>query len=84
VPQTRFRCPSLSTEPARIIARALQDYGAYVIDDSAWSFVGLCVEWGPNGRVLTEVKKTWGFDLPTELDAKTAWAEDIDSGEEAP
>jgi hypothetical protein len=72
-----FKLPELATEPARMIARALQDYGAYVIDDSAWSFVGLCVEWGPDGRVLDEFKQTWGFALPVELDSRTQWASDI-------
>ena len=27
---------ALETEPARILARALQDYGGYVVDDTAW------------------------------------------------
>ena len=36
----------LKTSPAMKIAQALRDYGAYVVDDSYWDAVNLCVESG--------------------------------------
>jgi len=72
-----FNVSGLSTEPARIIAKALQDYGAYIIDDAAWSWIGLAVEWGPGGREMDEFRTTWGFDLATQLNTGSAWANDI-------
>jgi hypothetical protein len=72
-----YNIAALATEPARIIAKALQDYGAYIVDDAAWSSVSFEVEWGPGGRVVDEFKRTWGYDLGTRLDAGTPWANDV-------
>ena len=33
--------------PARIRAQAFQDYGAYVVDDTAWDVYALVTEWRP-------------------------------------
>src|SRR2546426_1219532 len=40
----------LETEPAKILARALQDYGAYTVDDTAWSVYAIATEFSPAGR----------------------------------
>jgi lysophospholipase L1-like esterase len=53
----------LKTQPAKIIAQALQDYGAYIVDDAAWDWFGFATEWGPNGRFADEFEKTWGFSF---------------------
>ena len=74
-----YNFAGLSTEPARIIAKALRDYGAYIVDDAAWSSVSIEVEWGPAGRVVDEFKTNWGYDLGTKLDAGTPWANDMKS-----
>ncbi|WP_372728613.1 TolB family protein, partial [Nocardioides sp.] len=58
----RFR-----SEAARVIARTLRGYGAYVVDDTARSAVALATEWGPAGRVVTEFQRVWGFPLDGEL-----------------
>jgi hypothetical protein len=54
--------------PAMIIARALQDYGAYIADDTAWDVVALCTEFSPAGRVIDEFYKAWGFHFETGVD----------------
>ena len=41
-----FNVNALRTEPARIIAKALQDYGAYVSDDTAWETIAFDTEDG--------------------------------------
>jgi hypothetical protein len=47
----------LQTKPAEKLFRALQDYGAYVVDDAGWDAHYLAVEHG----VLAEFKKTYGY-----------------------
>jgi hypothetical protein len=36
-----FSIEALRSEPARILARALMDYGAYTVDDTCWDVYGL-------------------------------------------
>ncbi len=64
-----FDVDGLDSEPARILARTLQGYGAYVVDDTARSTVAFATEWGPQGRVIEEFRDAWGFDLAGDLDA---------------
>jgi len=67
----------LETEPAKILARALQDYGAYTVDDTAWSVYAIATEFGPAGRVDTEFSTAWGFAINPST--KTVpWARDMD------
>lgn len=56
-----FDLNQLKTEPGKIIARTLQDYGAYVVDDTAWNFYGLAVERSPQGVVIDDFEQDWGF-----------------------
>ncbi len=67
----------LETEPAKMLAQALQDYGAYVVDDTAWDVYGLAVEWGPDGLVTDEFQKAWGFSM-TPQSRNTPWVRDMD------
>jgi len=67
----------LQTEPAKILARALQDYGAYTVDDTAWSVYAIATEFSPAGRVDDEFNTVWGF--PINPSTKTVpWAADMD------
>jgi hypothetical protein len=79
-----FPTDALSTEAARILARAFRDYGSYVVDDTCWDVYALAVEWGPDGRVVDEFRAAWGFPLetstkPTCADAgrECQWAQDM-------
>lgn len=79
-----FSVDELRIEPARIIARALMDYGGYVVDDTYWDVYALSVEWGPSGRVVDEFQETWGFPFATATNASCAsgsaecrWAQDM-------
>jgi hypothetical protein len=79
-----FPVDTLATEPARILARALRDYGAYTVDDTCWDVYGLTTEWGPDGRVRDEFRVAWGFPLETPVLASCAdasrecqWAKDM-------
>lgn len=67
----------LETEAALIIARALRDYGAYTVDNTAWDTYGLITEIGPEGRVSDEFKSLYGYDMNFYGNPSTPWARDI-------
>jgi hypothetical protein len=56
----------LVTSPAAMIAWTLQNYGAYLVDDTAWSAASLCVENGPAGSLRKQFESDWGFTLDTD------------------
>jgi hypothetical protein len=56
---------ALTTAPAQALAWTLQNYGAYLVDDSAWSSVSICVENGPAGSFEQQFQNDWGFTLDT-------------------
>jgi hypothetical protein len=58
-----FDVGRLRSEPARIIARALRNYGAYIVDDTAYDAYAFAVEWSPRGRVSDQFRATYGFDF---------------------
>lgn len=58
-PQVNLKNLQLKTIPGRKIFHALQDYGAYVVDDAAWDAHYINMESG----VLEEVKQAYGFSL---------------------
>jgi hypothetical protein len=58
-----FRSTSLQTVPGKILAKAFQNYGAYVVDDTAWNAWGLTAEDGPNGNTAKEFHALYGYDL---------------------
>ena len=79
-----FPIDALRTEPARILARALQDYGGYVVDDTAWDVYAVATEWGPEGRVTDEFNSRWGFPMSSttvstcsSASADCQWAKDM-------
>jgi hypothetical protein len=55
----------LTTMPAKMLAFTLQNYGAYLVDDSAWSSTSICIENGPAGSFATQFMSDWGFALTT-------------------
>ena len=66
---------NIETEPGLILAQAMQDFGAYVVDDTAWDVNAFIVEWGPNGRFSDEFRKSWGYNFATE--PSTPWGRDV-------
>ncbi len=65
------------TKPARILAEAFQNYGAYMVDDTGWNVYAIVTEWGPNGRFTDEFKKYWGFSM-AQSSKNTPWSRDMD------
>lgn len=66
----------LETEPARILAQALQEYGAYLVDDTGWNVYAIVTEWSPEARFTDEFEKNWGFSF-AEASPDTPWAKDM-------
>jgi hypothetical protein len=67
----------LETEPAKILAHAFQDYGAYTVDDAAWSVYAIATEYSPSGKVDDEFATAWNFTIsPASRDVP--WARDMD------
>lgn len=65
------------TEPAKILAQAFKDYGAYIVDDTAWDVYALCTEWSPNGKFTEQFQTDWGFPMSV-YNKNNAWARDMD------
>jgi hypothetical protein len=55
----------LTTEPAKTLAWTLQNYGAYLVDDTAWSAVAVCTENGPAGSFEQQFQTDWGYPIDT-------------------
>jgi hypothetical protein len=79
-----FPVEALRTEPAKFVARALVDYGAYAVDDTCWDVYGLTTEWGSDGRVVDEFRAAWGFPIETSARSSCSdagrecqWAKDM-------
>jgi len=70
---------ALETQPAKMLAQALQDYGGYVVDDTGWDVYAIETEWGPNGRFRDIFKSEWGFDFVVSMSQATStpWGRDI-------
>jgi hypothetical protein len=56
----------LKTEPAQLIAWTLQNYGAYLVDDTAWSAYAVCVENGAAGSFEAQFQADWGYSIDTD------------------
>ncbi len=65
---------SFETEPGKIMATAFQNYGAYLVDDTAWDVAAIVTEFGPHGRVIDEFKNRFGYTMET--GKETAWGRD--------
>ena len=67
----------LETQPAKQLAWTLQNYGAYVVDDTYAPGFAFNTEEGPDGSMRTQFKSDWGFELEQKVQGNTAWVRDI-------
>src|SRR6266571_410671 len=71
-PSVDVNSMGLETDAAKILAHAFQDYGAYTVDDTAWSVYGIATEYSPSGKVDDEFGAAWGFPIsPLPLSSPT-------------
>ncbi len=67
----------LETAPARQLAWTLQNFGAYIVDDTFGPAFAINAENGPKGSVRDQFKKDWGFELEQRVADATPWVRDI-------
>src|SRR5438876_941974 len=67
----------LETNASKILAHAFQDYGAYTVDDAAWSVYAVATEYSPPGKVDDEFGAAWNFTI-SPLSRDVPWARDMD------
>ena len=67
----------LETKPAKQLAWTLQNYGAYVVDDTFAPGFAFNAEAGPDGSMRAQFKADWGFELEQKVQSNTAWVRDI-------
>ncbi len=67
----------LETTPAKQLAWTLQNYGAYIVDDTYAAGFDFSAEDGPDGSKRTEFKRDWGFEMNQKVQGNTAWVRDI-------
>lgn len=68
----------LTTEPGRQLAWTLQNYGAYIVDDTNGPSFALNAEVGPAGSMRQQFAEDWGFPFEVEADdAANPWAADV-------
>jgi hypothetical protein len=68
---------NLETTPAKQLAWTLQNYGAYITDDTYAPGFMLDAEWGPAGSKMAEFKADWGFNMVQRLVDNTPWRRDM-------
>lgn len=67
----------LETAPAKQLAWTLQNYGAYIVDDTYAPGFDFSAEDGPNGSKQAEFKRDYGFDMIQKVAGNTAWMRDM-------
>ncbi|HTA40579.1 MAG TPA: hypothetical protein VK760_15960 [Candidatus Acidoferrales bacterium] len=72
-----FDLASLKTRPGKILAKAFQDYGAYVVDDTFWNAWALTAENGPNGNTAKEFRSLYGYDLNQTRSLRSPFYQDL-------
>lgn len=67
---------TLRTEPGKLLAWTLANYGAYVVNDAGSASYAFNVELSPKGWFVDEFASAWGFPFQT-TDLSAPWAQDI-------
>lgn len=67
----------LETTPAKQLAWTLQNYGAYIVDDTYAAGFDFSAEDGPDGSKRAEFRRDWGFDMNQKVQGNTAWVRDV-------
>ena len=67
----------LETVPAKQLAWTLQNYGAYIVDDTYGASFALNVENGPDGSLPAQFKADYGFDFEQRINSNSGWSRDM-------
>ncbi|MBK4738149.1 hypothetical protein [Noviherbaspirillum pedocola] len=67
----------LRTEPARMLAWTLQNYGAYIVDDTYGPGFAFSAEDGPDGSFAQQFQRDWGFAFEQKVRQNSDWVRDV-------
>jgi hypothetical protein len=68
----------LETQAGLIIARALQTYGGYTVDNTGWDTYAIITEHGTQGKVRDEFQSLYGYSMNVYGGlSSSAWARDL-------
>jgi hypothetical protein len=76
-PSTDITRLGLETEPARQLAWTLQNYGAYIVDDTYGPGFAFSAEDGPDGSLRRQFQSDWGFTFTARVRDNTPWSRDM-------
>jgi hypothetical protein len=76
-PSTTIDSLQLETEPGRQLAWTLQNYGAYIVDDTFSPGFALNVEAGPGGTLRAQFRSDWGYEIEQRVRDNSPWVRDM-------
>jgi hypothetical protein len=82
-PSVSIASLGLETEVGAQVAWTLQNYGAYLVDDTGWSVYQIATERGPAGEFTTQFASDWGYTMtpepvdPTDPSPASQWSRDV-------
>eukprot|EP01035_Chromulina_nebulosa_P036774 gene36774-49588_t len=59
------------------VAWTLQNYGAYIVDDSGWDGAAFAVEYGTSGDYLQQFSKAYGYTFQNGFQNENKWTRDV-------
>jgi hypothetical protein len=74
---TNITTMGLETAPGKQLAWTLQNYGAYIVDDTYSAGFAINAENGPDGSVRTQFQADYGYALEQRVNGNTPWVRDM-------
>jgi hypothetical protein len=68
---------NLETDPGRQLAWTLENYGAYIVDDTWGPAVAIAVENGPDGSFAAQFQADYGYPLRQYVNSNSPWSRDV-------
>lgn len=67
----------LESEPGKMLAWTLQNYGGYIVDGTGGPSYAIATEIGPDGTKNEEFKKDFGYPMEDRIASNTPWTRDF-------
>ena len=78
IPASRdINAMGMETDPGKQLAWTLQNYGAYIVDDSYGPGFGFAAENGPDGSMRNQFQADYGYALSQRANGNTPWTRDV-------
>jgi hypothetical protein len=73
---TNIASLNLETDPGRQLAWTLQNYGAYIVDNTGGPSVAVSLEDGPDGSLAVQFQADYGYPFQQRVNSNTPWSRD--------